>query len=139
MKAEADAFLTKAKELLDRAPALLSRGFPEEAGRAAYLAGFHAAQAFIFETLGRSPKTHSGVQTQFAKLARSEPSIDVGLRAFLGQAYNIKAIADYEIGPGAKIAPERAKGAIDGARRFVAAIVDLLASREPPQRSREER
>jgi uncharacterized protein (UPF0332 family) len=83
---------------LERAPKLLAQGFTDEVGRAPYLAGFHAAQVFQFEKLGRSPKTHSGVQSQFAKLAKAEPSMDLELRAFLGRAYNLKAIADYETG-----------------------------------------
>ena len=32
----------------------------DEAGRAAYLAGFHAAQALISERTGRVAKTHDG-------------------------------------------------------------------------------
>ncbi len=30
----------------------------EDAGRAAYLAAFHAAQAFIFESVGKMFKSH---------------------------------------------------------------------------------
>jgi hypothetical protein len=43
MKPETSAFLTKAKELLAPAPALLAQNFTDDAGRATYLAGFHAA------------------------------------------------------------------------------------------------
>lgn len=126
MTPEAAAFLVKAGELLERAPALLAQGFTDEAGRAAYLAGFHAAQALVIEKLGRSPKTHSGVQSQFAKLVKDEPSIDHELRAFLGRAYNLKAIADYETGPGSKVTEAQAVHAITMARHFVAAIVALM-------------
>jgi hypothetical protein len=41
MKPETSAFPAKSKELLDRAPALLAQNFTDDAGRAAYLAGFH--------------------------------------------------------------------------------------------------
>ena len=67
MKPETAAFFAKARELLDRAPALLAQAFTDDAGRAAYLAGFHAAQALLFEKLGRTPETHSGVQSEFAR------------------------------------------------------------------------
>jgi uncharacterized protein (UPF0332 family) len=102
VKPETSAFLEKAKELLDRASALLAQSFTDDAGRSAYLAGFHAAQALIFEMQGRSPKSHSGVQSQFAMLVRNEPVIDRDLRAFLGRTYNLKAIADYEPTPARK-------------------------------------
>lgn len=89
MKPEARAYLDKAKVLSLRAQALLASGFPDEGGRAAYLAGLHGAQAFLFERNGRSPKTHSGVQTRFVQLAKNEPAFDAELRAFLGRSYTI--------------------------------------------------
>lgn len=101
--------------------------WPDEAGRAAYLAGFHAAQAFIYERTGRTVKTHSGVQVRFAELTREQP-LDRENRAFLGRTYNLKSITDYETGPDAKVTPDMATEAIAGARRFVAAIVALLSS-----------
>ena len=126
MKPETSAFLAKSKELLDRAPALLAQDFTDDAGRAAYLAGFHAAQALIFEKQGRSPKSHGGVQSEFALLVKNEPIIDRELRAFLGRTYNLKAIADYETGPGSKVSTAQATEAIAAARNFVAAIDGLL-------------
>jgi len=129
MKVESGLFLQKAHEFLGKADELLNRNrWPDEAGRAAYFAGFHAAQALLFEKLGRSPKTHSGVPTRFADLARNEPAIDLELRAFLGQTYNLKAIADYESGPDAKVTDKQAAQAIVTAQRFVAAIEALLRS-----------
>jgi uncharacterized protein (UPF0332 family) len=68
--------------------------WPDEAGREAYLAGFHAAQALISEQTGRSVKTHTGVRTEFHRLVRNEARVDDELRAFLGFAFNLKAIAD---------------------------------------------
>lgn len=132
MTPEAAAFLDKAKEFLARAPALLAQDFIDEAGRAAYLAGFHAAQALIFERQGRSFKTHSGVQGEFARLVKSEPAIDGELRAFLGRTYNLKAIADYETGPGSKVTTEQASEAINVARRFVAVVAGLITAASPP-------
>jgi uncharacterized protein (UPF0332 family) len=126
MKPESAAFLAKSRELLERAPLLLAQNFADEAGRAAYLAGFHAAQAFIFEQQNRSPKSHSGVQTEFARLAKAEAAIDAQLRAFLGRTYNLKAIADYETGPGSHVSEAQAAEAIKGAVKFVEVISALL-------------
>ncbi len=42
----------------------------EDVGRAAYLAAFHAAQAFTFESLGKMFKTHKGVQTEILRLTK---------------------------------------------------------------------
>jgi hypothetical protein len=39
--------------------------YHDAAGRTAYLAGFHAAQALISERTGRTVKTHRGVNTAF--------------------------------------------------------------------------
>ena len=125
MKPEASAFLSKSRECVEKADGMLSR-WPDEAGRAAYLAGFHAAQALLFEKRGRVPKTHSGVQTQFARVVRNEPRIDQELRAFLGRTYNLKALADYETGPGAYVSPAQALAAIATARRFVTAIAEMI-------------
>jgi uncharacterized protein (UPF0332 family) len=126
VKLETIAFLAKSSELLERAPALLAQDFTDEAGRAAYLAGFHAAQAFLFEKLGRSPKTHNGVQTEFARLTRDEPTIDREGRAFLVKTYNLKAIADYETGPDSRVTHSQAAEAIEGARRFVSLAAALI-------------
>lgn len=58
MTPEAARFLEKAQTLLNHADIMLSVNLNNDAGRTAYLAGFHAAQAFIFERLGKSLKTH---------------------------------------------------------------------------------
>ena len=73
MKLESAAFLRKAGEFLQKAQGMLDL-WPDEAGRAAYLAAFHAAQALIFERTDNSPKTHSGVHGQFARLTRDLPA-----------------------------------------------------------------
>ena len=127
MKPETAGYLEKSKEQLAKAPALLHAGFPDDSGRVAYLAGFHAAQALIFEKLGRTAKTHSGVQAQFAKLAKERRELDAELRSFLGYAYQLKAIADYETGPGSHVTRERAARAIATAQRFIAMVEVLIA------------
>ena len=53
MTPEAKRFLEKAHKLLAEADTMLGVGLNEAAGRTAYLAGFHAAQALIFERTGK--------------------------------------------------------------------------------------
>jgi uncharacterized protein (UPF0332 family) len=100
--------------------------WPDEAGRAAYLAGFHAAQALISEKTGRSVKTHNGVKTEFHRLVRNDVHVDDELRGFLGFAYNLKSIADYQTSSGTPVTPELAMEAMGVARRFVAKVAELL-------------
>jgi uncharacterized protein (UPF0332 family) len=126
VKSQTVAFLAKGSELLERAPALLAQNFTDEAARAAYLAGFHAAQAFVFEATGRSPKTHNGIQTEFARLTKDNPAIDREIRAFLSKTYNLKAIADYETGPDSKVSHKQAAEAIEAAKLFVSKVTALI-------------
>lgn len=106
---------------------MLGINLADEAGRAAYLAAFHASQALIFERTGRTPKTHQGVRAQFGAIARSESSIDIGLRRFLTDGYDLKSVADYGLGEDAADSADDARGAIDTAERFVDSIAALLA------------
>jgi uncharacterized protein (UPF0332 family) len=61
MAPEAAMYLGEACQFLVKACGMLVEGCSDEAGRAAYLAGFHAAQALIVERNGKTPETHSGV------------------------------------------------------------------------------
>ncbi len=126
MKPQAAAYLEKSRAQLAHAEKMLAIDLNEDAGRTAYLAGYHSAQALIFEREGRVLKTHNGVQGEFARLAKSEAGFDVELRAFLGRTYQLKAIADYETGPYAEVTQTQASRAITDARRFVAAIERLI-------------
>jgi uncharacterized protein (UPF0332 family) len=108
VKLQAGAFLDKAQELFGRADTMLRAGLNEDAGRTAYLAAFHAAQALIFEHRGKAVKTHRGVRAEFLRLTRNDARVDAGLRGFLGRAYNLKSIADYETGPRSPL-PSRAQ------------------------------
>jgi uncharacterized protein (UPF0332 family) len=78
-----------------RAPQLDVMHYPDDAGRASYFAGLHAARALIFERAGAVIKRHRGVQRELGRLTKDEPSFDNELRAFLGRTYSLKAIADY--------------------------------------------
>jgi uncharacterized protein (UPF0332 family) len=130
VKPQTSAYLDKARELLGQAAAMLSIGLNEPAGRTAYLAGFHAAQALIFETDGRIYKTHGGLQGEFARLVKDDPRVDDQLRGFLGNAYSLKSIADYETGPSSHVSSERAREALDTAQRFIACIASMLSAHQ---------
>ncbi|MGH6794017.1 MAG: HEPN domain-containing protein [Methylocella sp.] len=127
MTPEASRFLAKARKLLEHATTMLGVGLNEDAGRTAYLAGFHAAQAFIFETTQMLFKSHKGVQTEFLRLTKGDPRFTPGQRIFLSQTYNFKAIADYETGPGSEISAERAERAVAAGKQFVEHIARLVS------------
>jgi uncharacterized protein (UPF0332 family) len=127
MKPETAAFLRKSRELLAKAQDLVdAHHWPDEAGRAAYLAGFHAAQAFLFDSTGKVYKSHKGVQKEFLRVTKDDPRFAMELRAFLGRAYNLKAIADYETVPGSQVSAESAHDAIQAAHRFVECVASLI-------------
>lgn len=131
---EAAAFLEKARKLLADADIMLGAGLDDAAGRTAYLAGFHAAQALIFGQTGKVLKTHNGVHTEFQRLTRNDVVIDNELRSFLSRSYNLKAIADYETGPDSSISPERAAEAVAAGKVFVARITDIASMIGRPDR-----
>jgi len=120
-KGTATVVLTKARELLD------VLHYNDEAGRAAYLAGFHAAQALISERTGQIAKTHKGANSRFNLLTKGDRRVDAELHRFLQQAYNLKALADYEIGPDSVVPRERIEAALATAARFVDVVAELLA------------
>ena len=125
MTPEAARFLAKARECL--ADSVLYQPLvPRIAGREAYLAAFHAAEALLFERTGKAAKTHRGVRAQFARIAKDEPRIDQSMSEFLGRAYELKSLADYGTGSEASISLATAKAAIETANRFVDCIAGLI-------------
>jgi uncharacterized protein (UPF0332 family) len=131
VRPESARFLDKAEKLLAEAEVMIGVGLNEAAGRTAYLAGFHAAQAYVFERHGRVLKTHNGLQAEFLRLTRHDDRIGASARSFLSRAYNLKAIADYETDPDSEITAERARNAVRGAQAFVfkvAAAVEIRSS-----------
>jgi uncharacterized protein (UPF0332 family) len=102
----------------------LAGNFASEAGRSAYMAAYHAAQAFIAERTGTVPKTHSGTRSEFTRLAQTEPKLPRALSSFLGRAYELKAFADYS--QTAPVGPEAAKEALDEAAHFIQAITNVI-------------
>ena len=114
--------------MLARANIMLGVALCEDAGRAAYLACFHVAQALIFEREDRVFKAHHGLQTEFQRLTKDDPRVEPDLRAFLSRAYKFKTIADYAIGAELTPTADDARTAIETAERFVAAFTRLAAS-----------
>jgi hypothetical protein len=68
-------------------------------------------------------------------LTKDDPRFMAEQRIFLSQAYNLKAIADYETGPGVEVSAERAAHAVDAGKRLVSHIAGLVsrASPTPPR------
>jgi uncharacterized protein (UPF0332 family) len=129
---EAARFLEKARQCLADATRYQPL-VPRIAGREAYLGAFHAAAAVIYERTGKIVKTHRGLRVQFARISKDEPRIDQDLSEFLGQAYELKSLADYGTGTEADISVATAKAAIETATRFVKSIAGLLADEDPPR------
>ena len=130
MKPETADFLNKAQRCLSGAETIAAAGLADVAAREAYLAAFHAAQAYIFERTGKAAKTHRGVRGQFSRLAQ-EASIEREFLTFLAKGYEFKTIADYGIGPAMDaISPDDATSAIDTAGRFIDAVTRLFLSQD---------
>jgi uncharacterized protein (UPF0332 family) len=125
---EAARYLAKARLTLEHARKMLTVQLTEDAGRAAYLAGLHAARALIFERTGAVTKTHKGAHSEFARLTRDDGRVDAEFRRFLPQAYDLKALCDYELGPDAVVPYEKAAGTVESAARFVDCISGLIDS-----------
>jgi len=91
---EAAQSLDIARQHLAAADASLGIPIAFVAAREAYLAGYHAAMAYVLEMTGKAAKTHSGLRSEFARLARSETRIDQRFVGFLARAYTLKSAAD---------------------------------------------
>jgi uncharacterized protein (UPF0332 family) len=112
VKPETGYFLDKARKSLAEAEAVLAINLHDVAGRMAYYAGFHAAQAFISERTDRLTKTHRCVRVELHRLTKDDLDFSPDLRPFLAENYNLKVIADYETGPDAEVSPERTRTAL---------------------------
>jgi uncharacterized protein (UPF0332 family) len=131
VKEQTSAYFEKSRDLLGRADTMMGAGLTDDAGRTAYLAGLHAAQAFIFETMGHVYKKHSCVQREFSWQVKDDPRVDPNLRTFLSRTHQLKAIADYETGPGSHVSEESAREAIQTARQLVECVTGLLPPNGP--------
>jgi uncharacterized protein (UPF0332 family) len=128
---EAADYLNKARDDLNDARKIVAIGLAKVAARAAYYAAFHAAEAFIIERTGKIAKTHSGLRSEFARLARATPEIDKTFSIFLAKAYKYKEISDYGVGHGAVVTMAEADDAVKDAARFIDCVAMLLAGRSP--------
>jgi uncharacterized protein (UPF0332 family) len=128
---EAGRFLQNADDHLERGQTMLDAGLNYDAGRAAYLAAFHAAQAIIFERTGKVVKTHKGVNIEFLRLTKDDPAFTPDQRGFLSRAYDFKAVADYDTGPIAEVSSKEAIDAMEVARNFVATVRRVLTPQPP--------
>lgn len=86
MKPETADYLAKARYCLARARTIAAAEVLDVAAREAYLAAYHAAEAYIFERIGKAAKTHHGMKSQCNRRARDEPRIGRELLAFLSGA-----------------------------------------------------
>jgi uncharacterized protein (UPF0332 family) len=74
-------------------------------------------------------KTHRGVRSEFARLAKAEPRIGRDLVTFLGTAYQFKMRADYAVGStAAPISTAEATAAIAVATGFIDTIAQAMSS-----------
>lgn len=125
MSPEVETQLEVARDDLSDAKKLSEIGFAKIAARCAYYAAFHAAEAYIFERTKKAVKTHSGVRTELARLLKDTPGARDTLPAFLARTYRLKEIGDYGK-PGEVVTEADTRAAIEGAERFIEAIVGLL-------------
>lgn len=129
MKPDTADHLRKARQMLADARTIAGISLHHVAAREAYLAAFHAAEAYIFEQTGKVAKTHRGVRAMFSRVAKAEPRISQEFVAFLGRGYELKSIVDYDTNDATPpISAERAGFAIDTAGRFIELMARLLHS-----------
>jgi uncharacterized protein (UPF0332 family) len=126
VKPETADYLAKARECLDAAIKINAFPLPQVAAKEAYLAAFHAAHALIFESTGKVVKSHGGMRTMFALVAKDDPRIDRTFASLLGRAYKFKEVADYAVGSQGVVTVAEAQDVIDIAQRFVDTITGLL-------------
>ena len=126
MKPETKRYLDKARSDLADAKRVAAIGLANIVARSTYFVAFHAAEAFIFERTGKAAKTHSGVRSEFARLAKATPEIGKAVAAFLAEAYKFKEISDYGLDQSDSVTIEDANGAIANAARFVAVVAACL-------------
>jgi len=123
---DAERQIAKAYQNLEFARYALAGEYAEEAGRSAYMAAFHAALAFIVARSGKSPKTHSGTRSEFARLAREEPGISREQVSLLGWSYELKNVADYD--QDHRVSLAEAERAITEASQLVESIAALVGT-----------
>jgi uncharacterized protein (UPF0332 family) len=120
----AKTHLDKARRCLASGAYLLAGDFPDQAGRDAYMAAFHAALALIMWRTGKEPKTHNGTHTEFARLVREYAGLDLKLMGFLSRSYDLKSVADYD--DGTPVSRDEASSSLATSAEFVDTIVAII-------------
>jgi uncharacterized protein (UPF0332 family) len=137
MTPEVRDYLSAARQCLAEAKRLLALPMPHIAACEAYLAGYYATEAYMYQRTGKAAKTHSDLRADFASLAKDDPQIPGELVTFPAKAYELKSLADYAINPAPKITDHDATAAIETADRFVDCIDRLILSKDSVQTARE--
>ena len=127
MSPETAFFLDRSRRLLSDARAMLDIELNDSAGRTAYLAAFHAAQALISEDTDRTVRTHKGVQMEFYRLTKDDPELRADVKRFLAHGFVLKTAADYGTSAGVDIPREEAVDAVAVADRFIIYVASRLA------------
>ena len=76
---------------------------------------------------GQGRKNSLRVRSEFARVAKDDPTIERKLASFLAQSYSLKVIADYAVGSDIQLSTMEAAEAIEGATRFVEAVDRTLS------------
>jgi uncharacterized protein (UPF0332 family) len=126
MKAEAAAFLAKAKRSVDAARRLLGAGDLDFAIGRAYYAMFYAAEALLVER-GRRFRKHSGVHAAFGEEFTKSGQLDPKFHRWLLDAFDLRAESDY--GTDLQLSEEDVRTVIDHAEDLLAEARRLFAGR----------
>ena len=130
-------FLAKARRSLDAAKLLLEHGFYDEAGSRAYYAMFDAGRAALFQV--RAPadadtsRTHAGLIAAFGLHVVKPGFIPGDIGRTLGQAQQVRLIADYKGDP---IEREDAERLLGVASRFLDAVASMIPPTPTPEAKR---
>jgi uncharacterized protein (UPF0332 family) len=117
VRGEIEARVSRAREELRAAEALLGAGFPSQALARAYLAGAQVARAAL-RSLGETPRTRTGVVSGFGLRVVAEGGLDHEVGRGLRRLFDDRDYVDHALG---EASPEAARSAIADAERLVEA------------------
>jgi uncharacterized protein (UPF0332 family) len=117
--------LGRGRQELQAAEVLLDAGFPAQAVSHAYLAGFHAASAAL-SVLGECPATSAGVISAFGRHVVGQDGVDHETGRVLRRLYEDRNEVEHGL---VDAPPEKARGAVADAGRFVEATATWIGRR----------
>ena len=135
-----DLYLQKAIKQLTEAQGCAKDGYGNAAGHFAYLAALNAAAALVHDRTGKPDPhekkgtSHKSMNIQFAAVTRNEPRLPEEFHSILPQLYDLKRLADYELGEGADISATMALRAIERVSRFLDCIRELITPECSPHK-----